>query len=164
MNGMPHGAGALKNNFPGHFCIHFYKSSTHSKREMDLSHKLMVYKAAGRMDELFAKADPYEMAAYFIAGIKEQDKRIVQQLSLKKIDWNTVFDKVETVKIARLPLLPAEDMADELLISVPIEIEWHIKDEGRQLAKSEMLLFRDAPFDNWRVDSSDFIFKNQLTP
>lgn len=23
MHGMPHGAGALSNNFPGHFCIHF---------------------------------------------------------------------------------------------------------------------------------------------
>ena len=23
MHGMPHGAGALQNDFPGHFCVHF---------------------------------------------------------------------------------------------------------------------------------------------
>ncbi|CEG27524.1 hypothetical protein [Bacillus sp. B-jedd] len=164
MNGMPHGAGALKNNFPGHFCIHFYKSSTHSKREMDLSHKLMVYKAAKKTDELFAKADPYEIVAYFIAGIKEHDKRIVQQLSLDKAKWDAAFDKIEAVKIARLPILPTEDMGEDLLISIPIDIEWHIKDAGKQLAKTEMILFRDAPFGYWRVDSIDFLNKNHLLP
>lgn len=164
MNGMPHGAGALKNNFPGHFCIHFYNSSTHSKREMDLSHKLMVYKAAGKTDELFSKADPYELVAYFIAGIKEHDKKIVRQLSLGKSNWGAVFKKVEAVKIARLPLLPAEDMADDLLISVPIDIEWHIKDSGRQLVESELILFRETPFGYWRVDTIDFLKKNQLLP
>ena len=31
MHGMPHAAGALENDFPGHFCIHFYGSKTHHK-------------------------------------------------------------------------------------------------------------------------------------
>lgn len=43
MHGMPHGAGALNNNFPGHFCVHFYGSTTHLTGKMDLSHKLMIY-------------------------------------------------------------------------------------------------------------------------
>ena len=33
MHGMPHGAGALKNGFPGHFCVHFYGSTTHGFRK-----------------------------------------------------------------------------------------------------------------------------------
>ena len=37
MNGMPHGQGALTNNFPGHFCIHFWGSITHASRSKDRS-------------------------------------------------------------------------------------------------------------------------------
>ncbi|RHW42338.1 hypothetical protein D1B31_06385 [Neobacillus notoginsengisoli] len=162
MNGMPHGAGALKNNFRGHFCIHFYKSSTHRKREMDLAHMLMVFKSAGKLDELIGKADPYETVTYFVTGIKEHDKGIVQRLSLRKADWKNIFSKVEAVKIARLPLLPAEDMDDELMVSIPIDIEWHLKGEGKRITESEINLFRAAPFSSWKVDSLDFIEKNEL--
>ncbi len=55
MHGMPHGAGALENNFPGHFCIHFYGSTTHRTNTMDLSHMLMIYKASGKLEEYLVK-------------------------------------------------------------------------------------------------------------
>ena len=29
MHGMPHGTGALQNDFPGHFCVYFFGSITH---------------------------------------------------------------------------------------------------------------------------------------
>jgi hypothetical protein len=49
MNGQPHGAGAIQdNNFPGHFCIHFYKSTTHS-HHLDPDHIRMVLRAAGKI-------------------------------------------------------------------------------------------------------------------
>jgi len=49
MNGMPHGAGAIKDNdFPGHFCIHFFGSKTHAGNRVDPKHQAMVLKAAGR--------------------------------------------------------------------------------------------------------------------
>ena len=60
MHGMPHGAGALENDFPGHFCIHFYGSKTHRTNSMDLSHKLMILKAAGKLQEYVNNADPFE--------------------------------------------------------------------------------------------------------
>lgn len=48
MNGMPHGAGAIKGNqFPGHFCIHFRDSRTHITNKIDPEHQEMVKKAAG---------------------------------------------------------------------------------------------------------------------
>lgn len=48
MNGMPHGAGAIKgNNFPGHFCIHFLGSRTHGTNSLDPDHQYMVRVAAG---------------------------------------------------------------------------------------------------------------------
>lgn len=81
MHGMPHGGGALKNNFPGHFCIHFYGSTTHRTNFMDLSHKLMILKAAGKLDGYLNNANPYEVISAFMAGLKQQDSRIVQSIS-----------------------------------------------------------------------------------
>ncbi len=40
MNGMPHGTTTIKNNnFPGHFCIHFYGSKTHGTKHVDETHQ-----------------------------------------------------------------------------------------------------------------------------
>ena len=40
MNGMPHGTTTIKNNnFPGHFCIHFYGSMTHGSKKVDPTHQ-----------------------------------------------------------------------------------------------------------------------------
>lgn len=49
MSGKPHGAGKIDdNNFPGHFCIHFQNSTTHSGN-MDLRHHQEILKAAGKL-------------------------------------------------------------------------------------------------------------------
>ena len=43
MNGMPHGTTTIRNNgFPGHFCIHFYKSKTHGSKRVDPTHQNCV--------------------------------------------------------------------------------------------------------------------------
>ncbi|MBR3494984.1 MAG: peptidoglycan-binding protein [Clostridia bacterium] len=43
MNGMPHGTTTIKNNnFPGHFCIHFYGSMTHGTKRVDENHQSCV--------------------------------------------------------------------------------------------------------------------------
>ncbi|WP_133063635.1 hypothetical protein, partial [Fictibacillus aquaticus] len=78
MHGMPHGRGSLPNGFPGHFCIHFQGSRTHKKENMDPSHQLMVYKAAGKLEEYAANASPEQLIVMFLAGLKQQDKAIVQ--------------------------------------------------------------------------------------
>lgn len=86
MHGMPHGAGALKNNFPGHFCIHFHGSTTHSTNTMDLSHMLMIYKASGKLEEYLVKANPYEVITAFVAGLKQQDNQITSLSSLQRLN------------------------------------------------------------------------------
>ncbi len=46
MNGMPHGTSTIKkNNFNGHFCIHFYKSRTHETDKVDTAHQNAVQRA-----------------------------------------------------------------------------------------------------------------------
>ena len=43
MNGMPHGTTTIhNNNFPGHFCIHFYGSKTHGTKKVDATHQNCV--------------------------------------------------------------------------------------------------------------------------
>lgn len=162
MHGMPHGAGALENNFRGHFCIHFYGSTTHRTNEMDLSHKLMVLKAAGKLDEHLAAVDPYELVNSYIAGFKQQDKKVLQLASLQTLKWGPIIQKVENVRISRVYMLPAEDITDEMHITIPIEIDWYIKDEGRNIYRGEVHLVRFSPIGSWKIDSLDFLKENNL--
>lgn len=49
MAGMPHGAGAIKDNdFNGHFCVHFWGSKVHTSGKVDPEHQKRVLEAAGR--------------------------------------------------------------------------------------------------------------------
>jgi hypothetical protein len=162
MHGMPHGGGALKNNFPGHFCIHFYGSTTHRTNAMDISHMLMIYKASGKLEEYLVGANPYEVINAYIAGLKQQDARILSLISLQKLKWKPVIAKVENVRIARLPILPAEDLNGEISLDVPIEIDWYIKNRGGQSYKGEIHLIRFSTMDPWKVDSRQFLKENQL--
>jgi hypothetical protein len=162
MHGMPHGAGALKNNFPGHFCIHFYGSTTHRTNAMDISHKLMIYKAAGKLEEYLSGASPYETVEAFIAGLKQQDTYISKLISIQRLNWKPVLGKIENVRITRMPILPAEDLKHEISMDVPIEIDWFIKNRGRQHYRGEIHLIRFSTMDAWKVDSASFLKENDL--
>ncbi|MED4225993.1 hypothetical protein [Neobacillus cucumis] len=162
MHGMPHGGGALQNNFPGHFCIHFYGSTTHRTNSMDLSHMLMIYKASGYLNNYLAKADPYQVINAYIAGYKQQDSHIVSSISLQKITWSPILNKVENVRISRLEMLPPEDLKEEIRLDVPLVIDWYIKDVGRQTFRGEIHLIRFSPVDAWKVDSKPFLQENHL--
>ena len=157
MHGMPHGAGALKNNFPGHFCIHFYGSTTHRTNSMDLSHMLMVYKASGKLDDYLGKANPYEVINAYAAGLKQQDSYITSLISLQKIKWTPALRKIENVGISRLPQFPPEDLTGEISLDIPIEMDFYIKGRGRQSFKGEIHLVRFSPIDAWKVDSIQFL-------
>jgi hypothetical protein len=162
MHGMPHGAGALKNNFPGHFCIHFYGSTTHRTNSMDLSHMLMILKASGKLTHYLQKADPYELINAYVSGLKQQDVRIVSQASLQKIKWNPILKKIEAVKISRMEFLPPEDLVGEISLDVPVELDWYLENRGGQTFRGNIHLIRFSPSDAWKVDSKDFLKDNNL--
>ncbi|HET7615952.1 MAG TPA: hypothetical protein VFK27_03255, partial [Bacillales bacterium] len=94
MHGMPHGAGAITNGFPGHFCIHFLKSKTHRSEKMDPAHKLMVYTAAGKVDRFFEKATPEDIADAFFVALNQNDEGIVKRLlaAPKSEEASKLFD------------------------------------------------------------------------
>lgn len=162
MHGMPHGAGALKNNFPGHFCIHFYGSTTHRTNAMDFSHMLMIFKASGKLDDYLAKATPYEVVEAYISGLKQQDQTILSLISMQTLKWRPFFSHIENVKITRMPLLPAEDLQEEINLDIPIEVDWYIKNKGKQTFQGEIHLVRFSSFEPWKVDSESFLKENNF--
>jgi hypothetical protein len=162
MHGMPHGGGALQNNFPGHFCIHFFGSTTHRTNSMDLAHMLMILKAAGKLDTYLGKANPYEVIEAYIAGIKQQDEKIVSGTSLQQLKWRPIFLQVDNVKITHMSLLPAEDLTEQISLDVPIGIDWCLKNRGRQTFNDEIHLVRFSPHESWRIDSIHFLKDNHI--
>lgn len=157
MHGMPHGGGALKNNFPGHFCIHFYGSTTHRTNFMDLSHKLMILKAAGKLEKYLEETDPYDLVNAYIAGIKQQDPEIISYISLQPLDWVPIFVGIVNIRISKMEILPYEDLTDELTLSVPVEISMQVSGKGSRDFKGQIHLVRFSPNEQWRVDSCLFL-------
>lgn len=162
MHGMPHGGGALKNNFPGHFCIHFYGSTTHRTNFMDLSHKLMILKSAGELEKYLEQTDPYDLVNAYIAGIKQQDRNIVSLISLQDLEWEKLLLRVDNIRISRMEVLPAEDVGDQLSLTVPVEVNWQLKGIGGKTFNGEVKLVRFMPNEQWRVDSIKFFEENGI--
>jgi hypothetical protein len=158
MHGMPHGAGKIDNGFPGHFCIHFYDSKTHRSNHMDLSHKLMTLKAAGKLQSYVANSRPDELTGIFIAGIKQQDPWMLSLISLQEIDWK---NKIRTIENITLDDLSSVEINDELSLAIPVEIEWMDSQIGKQHFLGDVFLFRSFPTDTWKIDSNRFL-KNLL--
>jgi hypothetical protein len=162
MHGMPHGAGALNNHFPGHFCIHFYGSKTHRTNHMDLSHKLMILKAAGRLQAYLSSASPNDLISAYISGLKQQDETILKNISLQKIDWKKIMPKIENAAVISMVELPTENFKEELALSVPVEVEWFVKGEGKSKFKGTIHLVRFSPYGPWKIDSISFLSDNRF--
>ncbi len=70
--------------------------------------------------------------------------------------------RIENVRITRMPLLPAEDLTEEISIDIPIEMDWFIKNRGRQTFRGVIHVVRFSPMDGWKVDSQYFLRDNNL--
>lgn len=82
MNGMPHGGdGIPDNDFSGHFCIHFFKSTTHKSDTPDLAHQLMVHKSAGQLRPMLDAASPTELAHSYIEALNHHDEIVLRHVA-----------------------------------------------------------------------------------
>ncbi|MGD6879389.1 hypothetical protein [Bacillus infantis] len=162
MHGMPHGAGALANNFPGHFCIHFNGSTTHQRDEMDLSHKLMILKSAGELEAYTGSAEPEEAASAFIAGLKQQDEDIAGMLSLQKLPWKKILPAIENVQLENASGGFSMEEKQNQLLDVSVEVDWYIKNEGKRHYKGKIEMVKMSAFDGWKVNAQKFLEENRL--
>jgi hypothetical protein len=108
------------------------------------------------------KANPYETIEAYITGLKQQDEKIVSFISLQKLKWGPVLPQIDNVRITRMPLLPAEDLTEQIHLDVPIEIDWYLKNRGHQTCKDVIHLVRFSPQEGWRIDSTHFLKDNYL--
>lgn len=153
MHGMPHGAGALQNGFPGHFCIHFIGSTTHKTERSDLSHQLMILKAAGKIDEYLVNATPNQVTDALMVFIKNGDKGLIKKVAISKqknIEKQIKkLDQIDTIRWNR----QATNKTDALIISytVPVDLQMFIKEKGALKTRVSFQLMRTSPLTPWKV-------------
>ncbi|HEY8394188.1 MAG TPA: hypothetical protein VIK92_05250 [Thermaerobacter sp.] len=74
INGMPHGEGVIADNdFPGHFCVHTLRSTTHGGDRVDPAHHLMILKSSGRLVRALRDAAPHQVVGYLLVALANGD-------------------------------------------------------------------------------------------
>ncbi|HWO97103.1 MAG TPA: hypothetical protein VNM45_12315 [Bacillus sp. (in: firmicutes)] len=155
MHGMPHGAGALQNGFPGHFCIHFSGSTTHRSKNPDFSHELMILKAAGKLAEHMDGAEPDEVIEVFAESINQRDSALLR-LATSKIGQarlEKVVKAIEYIALGDSYIASWKSGEGILLIELPVEAEMYRKDIGRERKTIHFILRKDGMIDRWTIDS-----------
>lgn len=157
MHGMPHGAGALPNGFPGHFCVHFSGSITHRLKNEDLSHKLMILKAAGKIDEYIATVNPYELIKIFSIAINQGDSKILG-LTLSKSKQSkrvsTLVQDMTSFVIYEFPEPTYDDINSLLFVEVPIRVDLYKKGKGKEKKTIHFVIWREGLTSRWMIDEN----------
>jgi hypothetical protein len=156
MNGMPHGAGALENGFPGHFCVHFYGSTTHKTPTPDFAHKLMILRAGGELNRYVYHMDPYESVQILEVAINQHDEDLLA-LILSGGEKNTAKEMIHGVKhidITDLSLLPSEDLHPIFGLNVHAKLKWITEGQTQYVKKGELIIRRNSPEDQWGLDAN----------
>ncbi|MCL5290813.1 MAG: hypothetical protein M1489_07310 [Firmicutes bacterium] len=111
MNGMPHGGGAIRgNNFDGHFCIHFRNSKIHASREINMDHQIMVWKAAGKVDEQLVALAPQGIIYVFFSAVGQYEKGITgKAIDNQSKDAALLLEGIKNIKSIRLDGLTNKD-------------------------------------------------------
>ncbi|MGE7907173.1 hypothetical protein ACQKNS_22505 [Peribacillus sp. NPDC094092] len=155
MHGMPHGAGALPNGFSGHFCVHFSGSITHRLKNEDLSHKLMVLKAAGKLDDYIQTVNPYELIRIFTIAVNQGNQKLLAMTLSNPGDSNRVIKLVDDITYFGVvdPLRqPPEQLNGLLLVDVPVQVAIYKKREGKEKKVMHFMIRRESLTDRWFID------------
>lgn len=153
MNGMPHGAGAITgNNFRGHFCIHFRDSKTHSNEEND-AHQLMVWKAAGKLDEMLAGAGPEKIIRTMLVAVEQSDSAVAARLFLagSQKEQQAIAHRLDSIKwLAAAEISKAG--GDAKFRNYSLTVSYGLSD-GTQYSnrKVSLTLVRDSGKIPWKV-------------
>ncbi|WP_349408437.1 hypothetical protein [Pseudalkalibacillus sp. SCS-8] len=153
MHGMPHGAGALANNFPGHFCIHLPGSTTHRSSKQDPSHQLMIMKAAGMLDDYIQDASSEELLHVFIQAVNQEDLSIINR-TINNIDKGKELDRFFIM--FRKQSTYREQPFSLQVVEYPVTVI-ESKREGRMKYKSLLRLERSELSGRWHVNIDAFL-------
>lgn len=161
MHGMPHGAGALKNGFPGHFCVHFWESKTHKRDKMDPAHQLMILKSAGKFDDYLYTIDPYTLIQIFTLAVNNHDEHLltgtIAENKYQQKLTNKLIREISYFSIIRMSLLPLEDLTNQFLLEVPVKVEFHNKNKGKTKKAIKFIIRRDSITDRWYIEGQNIL-------
>lgn len=140
MNGRPHGAGAIAgNNFRGHFCIHFQDSKTHGSNQVDLAHQMMVWKAAGKTEEMLRLAAPEQMMWTFFTAIEQGEYALAARMVDNPQPGDDLQEYFKQITAINVTLLKSAGKATEYnagrqnygeRVDLPVKISWQGKKTG----------------------------------
>ncbi|PLT28868.1 hypothetical protein [Peribacillus deserti] len=152
MHGMPHGAGALQNKFPGHFCVHFYGSTTHRLKNEDPIHKLMIMKAAGKEKAYLYTLEPDQMIELLTKAINMRDSYLLKTIIPHGGTSACFKEQIKHVSYMSL-LEPAQNKKDAgyFLAEVPVQAAFYSKKYGKQNKKFNIILTRYNVADGWQI-------------
>lgn len=158
MNGMPHGAGALRNNFPGHFCVHFYGSTTHKTSTPDFAHKIMILKAGGKLDEFLYNLDPYEMINVMEIAINQHDEKLISQVMFgSNGSVKETLKKVKHIDAIQRSILPVGDLPALVGMKVKVRVKWIRSNQSQAENNVQFIIRKDAIEDQWKIDGHAFL-------
>jgi hypothetical protein len=143
MNGMPHGAGSIKNNnFPGHFCVHFLESKVHKSRNVDLAHQLMIAKASGKIEEQIHQASPKKLIVIFFTALKQHDWNMAGlTLGYKnEKEKKAAFTKLKQFDdIKNFTIHKSDGEINEMWQLIPVSVIWK-KRNNKDYTTTQLLL------------------------
>ncbi len=145
MNGMPHGQGAIKNNqFNGHFCIHFYNSKTHTSKKVDLAHQMMIWKAAGALDQQLALLEPARSVEAFFVAMNQGDVNIASHLVSDPKNLPELFNSsLRYIRVNKIEKLAPNSFNVELRVSY--------KDSPGEFSKQMIIYTVQSPY--WKLET-----------
>lgn len=154
MNGMPHGRGAIRrNNFNGHFCIHFRSSKVHTSREINMDHQIMVWKAANKVDEQLATLSPQSIVNVFFSAIAQSEWDIAG----KAIDHQSKYADLllESIKSIKSIRLDEINNKDKKIFYVDVWLVYEDSDkEYRKQISINMINRKNL---GWKIDPQTLI-------
>ena len=151
MNGMPHGQGAIENDFDGHFCIHFKDCKTHGSNKVDLAHQMMIWKSANMLDDHFQTLGPEDIIAVFFIAIDQQELNIVSKLLNTEVNVKPLLknlEMIESIKIDKIKNIEGNTFS--------VDIRMVYKDTNREFRKNISINTTEKmPY--WKIDANSII-------
>jgi hypothetical protein len=160
MNGMPHGGDGIPGNgFSGHFCIHFYGSTTHRSVHPDSGHQLMVHKAGGMLRPYLDNASPDVLAKSFVEAIQQQDPELLREVaegcSSKKLEF--FVREMNAIRTIRLKKQEGEnttnhnDLVEHLSEEIKFQVAFHAKGQKAKRFDYSLVFVRESNQSPWRI-------------
>jgi hypothetical protein len=163
MNGMPHGGDGIPGNgFSGHFCVHFFRSTTHKSHASDLAHQLMVFKAAGNLKSYFKAASPLILAESFVIAMNQKDPDLLQQASEGLATEKTEFFIQKMESLLSIQTEKRQGLGNEkssnnfgwnesLSAEVKLKVAIHKKGDSRRKTTYMFTFNRDSKQSPWHI-------------